>query len=144
MGNFEFIGKYISFLYRYHQIYLDRELEPYHLSSGQFFILMPLFKKDGVNQESISQTIKMDKATITRAIQKLIDEGYVFRERDEEDKRAYRVFLTPKGKSIKRQIRGIARRWDDILLANLDPDQRDLLASAFDTMFENVSEYMDR
>jgi len=141
---FEFVGKYISFLYRYHQTYLDRELEPYHIGSGQFFILMPLFKKDGINQETISQIIKVDKATITRAITKLIDEGYVVRERDMEDRRAYKVFLTKKGKGIKRDIIDIAQRWDDIILANINADQHSMVTSTFSAMYENVSGYIDK
>jgi len=138
---FEFIGKYISFLYRYHQTYLDRELEPYNIGSGQFFILMPLYKKDGINQETISQIIRVDKATITRAITRLIDEGYVSRVRDEDDRRAYKVFLTKKGKGIKRDILAIAKRWDDIILANLDQDQHEAVRSTFCTMYDNVCDY---
>jgi len=140
-AKFEFVGKYISFLYRYHQTYLDKELEPYNIGSGQFFILMPLYKKDGINQEKISQIIKVDKATITRAITRLIDEGYVIRERDENDRRAYKVFLTKKGKGIKRNIMAIAQRWDDIILANMDMDQHEAVKTTFCTMYDNVSEY---
>ncbi|MDD1723988.1 MAG: MarR family transcriptional regulator [Methanospirillum sp.] len=97
-----------------------------------------------MNQESLSQKINVDKATVTRAIQRLIDEGYVARERDEDDKRAYRVFLTKNGKGIKPDIIAIARRWDEILLSNLDSDQRNIMAGALDTMIENVSEHMKR
>jgi len=139
MSDFEFIGKYISFLYRYELIYLDKELEPYNIKSGHFFVLMPLFKNDGINQESISQIIHVDKATVTRAIQKLIDEDYVYRERDEKDKRSYRVFITEKGKAIQPEIISIAQRWDDILLSQLVKDQRNMIKKSFDTMIENVS-----
>lgn len=140
MDDFEFIGKYLSFLYRYGQAFLDRELKPYQISSGQFFILMPLFKQDGINQEAISQINKVDKATITRGIQKLIDEGYVTRKRDKQDKRAYRVYLTKKGKSIKSGILSIAQQWDDILLAHLDKEQREMIKGVLDTMIENASQ----
>jgi DNA-binding MarR family transcriptional regulator len=105
---------------------------------------MPLFSKDGVNQESISYTIKMDKATITRGMQKLIDGGYVSRVRDEKDKRAYRIYLTQKGNGIKQEILEIAKRWDEILLANLNPEQLEDVKSEFNTMFDNVSEYFKR
>ena len=98
MSDTPFIGKLISFLYRYSQMYLDKELAPYHIGSGQFYILMPLYKNDGMNQESLSQSISIDKAAITRAIQKLMKEGYVIRQRNEEDRRSYHIFLTEKGK----------------------------------------------
>ncbi|WP_243466358.1 MFS transporter [Methanosarcina mazei] len=51
--------------------------------------------------ESLSDYLKIDKGTTARAIQKLVDEGYVFRQRDEKDRRSYRVFLTEKGKKLE-------------------------------------------
>ncbi|MDD1730001.1 MAG: MarR family transcriptional regulator [Methanospirillum sp.] len=143
MNNNEFLGKIISFLYRYGKIYLDTELESYHIGSGQFYLLMPLFAQDGINQESLAQIIKVDKATVTRAIQKLVDEGYVFRQRDEEDRRAYRVFLTAKARVIEPEIRKIALGWEEILLSGLDADQKELIAHTFGDMIENVSHIME-
>jgi DNA-binding MarR family transcriptional regulator len=45
--------------------------------------------------------LKVSKATSARAIQSLEKEGYVYRERDENDLRAYRVYLTEKGKEMR-------------------------------------------
>jgi len=139
MNNKEFIGKYIAFLHRDGKRFLENELEPYHIGSSQFYILMPLFKADGVNQESLSQSIKVDKAAITRAIQKLIDEGYVIRQKDEEDKRSYRVFLTKKARLIEPDIVKIAIQWEDILLSGFDTDHRNLIEDSFKEMINNVS-----
>lgn len=144
MNNNEFIGKIISFLYRYGKIYLDTELEPYHIGAGQFYLLMPLFEQDGINQESLAQTIKVDKATVTRALQKLVDEGYVIRQRDEKDRRAYRVFLTEKARVIEPDIMKIATGWEDILLSGLDTDHKELIVHAFGDMIGNVSHLMEK
>lgn len=77
------------------------KIEPYGIGSGQFPFLMRLYREDGINQESLSDYLKIDKGTTARAIQKLVDEGYVFRQRDEKDRRSYRVFLTEKGKKLE-------------------------------------------
>lgn len=123
-------------------MYLDKELAPYHIGSGQFYILMPLYKNDGMNQESLSQSISIDKAAITRAIQKLMKEGYVFRQRNEEDRRSYHIFLTEKGKLIEPDIKKIAITWEDILLSGFDSNQRNLIVNSFDDMIENISRIM--
>lgn len=142
MSNKGFIGKFVSFLYRYNQIYLDKELKPYNIGPGQFYLLMPLFQKDGVNQESLGQSINLDRANVTRAIQKLVKEGYVYRQRDEKDKRSYRVFLTEKGKAIEPGLKKIALEWENILLSNFDPDQRQTIVNSFEDMIKNVSRTM--
>jgi len=123
-------------------MYLDKELAPYHIGSGQFYILMPLYKNDGINQESLSQSISINKAAVTRAIQKLINEGYVFKQRSGEDKRSYRIFLTEKGRQIEPQIKQIALKWEDILLSEFDSDHRNLIVNSLGDMIENVSRIM--
>lgn len=138
----EFIGKAISYLYRYEQIYIGKKIEPYGIGSGQFPFLMRLYHHDGVNQESLSDYLKIDKGTTARAIQKLIDEGYVVRQRDEEDKRAYRIFLSEKAKKLEPDMKKIAADWEDILFSSFDDSQRREITNSLETMFENVLKIM--
>lgn len=144
MSNRQFIGKFVSFLYRYSQMYLDKELKPYHIGSGQFYLLMPLFQKDGVNQESLVQSINLDKANVTRAVQKLVKEGYVFQQRDNEDRRSYRIFLTEKGRAIEPGLKKIALEWENILLSSFDSDKKQTIVNSFEDMIKNVSRIMEK
>jgi DNA-binding MarR family transcriptional regulator len=142
MNKKEFVGKAISYLYRYEQIYIGKKIELYGIGSGQFPFLMRLYREDGINQERLSDYLKIDKGTTTRAIQKLVDEGYVFRQRDEKDKRSYRVFLTEKGKKLEPEMRKIVSEWEDILFFGFDDNQRKEVKNSLEIMFENVSRIM--
>ncbi|WP_053010687.1 MarR family winged helix-turn-helix transcriptional regulator [Methanosarcina barkeri] len=138
----EFIGKFISFLYRYEQIFIGKKIEPYGIGSGQFPFLMRLYLEDGINQESLSSHQKIDKGTTTRAIQKLVDEGYVFRQRDKKDRRSYRIFLTEKGKKLEPEMKKIASEWEEILFSSFDDNQRREIKNALGIMFETISQRM--
>lgn len=138
----EFLGKDIAFLYRYSQKNLDKALKPYNIGSGQFYAMMPLFLEDGINQEALAQYIRVDKAQVTRAVQKLIDEGYVTRKRDEGDRRSCRVFLTPKGKKIEPVLKGIAQDWEDLLLSGFSSADRERVLQSIGDMIDNVSRTM--
>jgi DNA-binding MarR family transcriptional regulator len=85
---------------------------------------MRLFHEDGINQKNLSNYLQMDKATTTRAIKKLVDEGYIFRQKDKEDKRSYRIFLSEKGKRLEPYMKNIASGWNDILLSSFDDNQK--------------------
>jgi DNA-binding MarR family transcriptional regulator len=144
MSNRQFIGKFVSFLYRYNQMYLDKELRPYNIGPGQFYLLMPLFQKDGVNQESLGQSINLDRANVTRAVQKLVKEGYVFQQRDTEDRRSYRIFLTEKGRAIEPGLKKIALEWENILLSNFNSNQTQTIVNSFEDMIKNVSRIKEK
>ncbi len=95
------LGKYISAIHRYIHIFLEKELEKYKIGRGEQKFLWNIIKNDGIAQHKLSEKFKIDKATVTRGVKKLIIEGYITRERDENDKRAYNLYLTKKGKDMK-------------------------------------------
>ncbi len=143
MERLEPIGKVISYIYRYQRIFLDKELEPYGIGSGQFSFIMSLCLKDGVKQETFARMYKMDKATVARAIKKLEDTGYVYRKQDAEDKRAYNVFLTEKGKDIGAKMKERAIKWDDIVIAGFSEEEKRLSAAFLERMEQNIIEFFD-
>ncbi|HHT50203.1 MAG TPA: winged helix-turn-helix transcriptional regulator [Eubacteriaceae bacterium] len=136
----EHIGKYISYLYRIGQCFINKRLEPYNIGSGQFPYLMVLFNKDGISQESINEIVRMDKATTVRAIKKLVAEGYVHRKRDLLDRRSYKIFLTDRGLSMKPIIFNILREWNSILLKNMDDQEKIFALKLLGKMAENISQ----
>ena len=134
----EFLGKDIALLYRASQKNLDDRLRPCGIGSGQFYVLMPLFREDGINQDAITRIIQVDKASVTRAVQKLVDEGYVVRKRDETDRRSCRVFLTKKGRGIQLAMTTIAQEWEDLLPSGFDPVERGGVRGSFETMINTI------
>jgi DNA-binding MarR family transcriptional regulator len=80
----------IAHIQRSNLAYMAKELEAYRIGSGQFEFLLVLYHYDGISQEAIAKLLKVSKATSARSIQSLEQEGYVYRQRDENDLRATR------------------------------------------------------
>jgi len=116
---------------------MHEQLKQYDLGSGQFHFLMMLYKKDGVNQETLAETLNIDKATSARAIKKLEEKGYVTRTRDENDRRNYNVFLTEKAQTLKPQIKSILKNWTDFLLTNISKKEQEQLFIILDKISQN-------
>lgn len=117
----------ISYIYRSHVAYMAKELEDYRVGSGQFEFLMYLYHKDGVSQETIAKALKVSKATSARAIHSLEIEGYVFRQKDENDLRAYKVYLTEKGKEMRDNIFKKLDSFAEILLSDFTYEEKEIL-----------------
>ena len=131
------VGRYISCIYRNFHKYMHEQLKQYDLGSGQFHFLMMLYKKDGVNQETLAETLNIDKATSARAIKKLEEKGYVTRTRDENDRRNYNVFLTEKAQTLKPKIKSILKNWTDFLLTNISKKEQEQLFIILDKISQN-------
>jgi len=134
------VGRYISCIYRNFHIYLHHQLEQYNLGSGQFHFLMMLYHKDGVNQETLAETLNIDKATSARAIKKLEEQGYVTRKRDEKDRRNYNIYLTEKAKKLQPTIKTILQQWTEQLLQDITKKEEQYLFTILEKISKNATE----
>ena len=94
-----------SKIFRSTQIYLDRVLKKYELSSGSISYIFTLEKNEGISQNKLSKEIGNDKAMSARTITKLIELDFVYKKQDERDSRAYKLYLTAKAKELIPKIR---------------------------------------
>lgn len=138
------INRWISILYRYGQSHISKQLESYNIGSGQYIFLLTLYRQDGISQEEISDHLKIDKATTAKAIKRLEKEGYVKRDIDLEDKRAYRVFLTQKAHDIKSLIYNVLKNWSSVLSAGLSEIEKNTVLDLLSRMAENASLYFGK
>jgi len=103
-------------IYRCTQEYLEKKLEKFSLSIGTYPFLLTLNKNEGVCQNKISNELNVDKAMATRNVRKLIELGYIRKEANREDTRAYKLYVTSKGKEIIPEVIEIIKEWIDILV----------------------------
>ena len=78
----------------------DSRFRPYNLDRGQFVFLTRICENEGINPIDLSNMLKVDKATTTKAIQKMEHKGLIRRERDPSDKRMWRLYPRPEARDL--------------------------------------------
>lgn len=109
-------------IFRNAQIYLDIVLKKYELSSGCFRYLFILENNEGISQNKISKEIGNDKAMSARTICNLIKLGYIYKEKDVNDNRAFHLYLTPKANRVIPKIHEEIEALVALITANI-PDE---------------------
>lgn len=116
-------GKWISALHRYAQGFIGKRLKIHNIGSGQYIFLMELYKGDGRKQEDLATALNIDKGTTARALSNLEKQGYLKKEVDKVDKRAYRVFLTKKAFDVKPYVHQVLLEWTEIITSGLSESE---------------------
>ena len=80
-----YFTKYISILYRQGNRFYDRELAKYNIGYGQQFYLPRIYENQGLSMYELARLGHFDKGTVTKAVQKLDEQGYLRIETDERD-----------------------------------------------------------
>jgi DNA-binding MarR family transcriptional regulator len=117
-------------IFRNTQIYLDRVLKKYELSSGSYYYLFILEKNEGISQNKISNIIGNDKAMSARTITKLIELDYVYKKEDECDGRAYNLYLTSKAKKIAPEIHNEIEKLISLVTVDLSEEEKEITKSS--------------
>jgi len=66
----------------------------------KWFLLTVLGRRDGLSQGEFTQEYEMDPSRVTRTAQSLEADGFIRRERDVEDNRVMRMYLTEEGSQV--------------------------------------------
>ncbi|WP_346355635.1 MarR family transcriptional regulator [Azotosporobacter soli] len=132
------MGKHISLLYRYSQIFFNKEFKRYNLGSGQYMFLIELYKHPGITQEQLSERVRIDKATTAKAIAKLIAEGYVTKETSATDKRAYNLYTTEKAAAIQDELFLLMDGWNQQLLDGFSTAEQETAHQLLEKMCANA------
>ena len=116
-------GKHISIINRAAQGYFTGKLKPFHIGPGQQAYLLALLPNESIMQEDLARRLHVDKANVTRAIQGLVEQGYVKRELSQTDKRAFQISLTTKGEQVRTEVEAIAFAWMQNVRSPLTDDE---------------------
>lgn len=82
----------------------DQRFKAHRLQKGQSIFLTRICEHPGINLTDLSILLKVDKTTTTKAVQKLMAEGYVQREDDSHDKRKIRLYPTDLAEKIYKDV----------------------------------------
>jgi DNA-binding MarR family transcriptional regulator len=76
-------------------------LDPLGVTYPQYLVLSTLWEAEGQTISAIADRLALEPSTITPLMKRLEVAGFVSRQRNPEDERQVRVYLTAKGKGLR-------------------------------------------
>ena len=107
----------------FQHIYKDR----YGMLRNEWRVLFHLGIYGSLTAKEISLRAKIHKTKISRAVAKLAERRFVTRDRDQNDRRAEHLALTPAGEMAYRDLRSVAKVYDDKLTSQFSADETVIL-----------------
>ena len=99
-------------------------------------VLLPLFEKDGLRMGQIADRARLSKQTMTTMVRLCERDELVVRERDAEDDRAFRIYLSDRAKAFRPVAEQVLREIHDRVLGALGERQKAALARALKGVIE--------
>ncbi|WP_025886028.1 MarR family winged helix-turn-helix transcriptional regulator [Asaia prunellae] len=104
------MGRMMALIARRWRQILDTELRPHDLTDATWQPLLEL-KRHGrpLHPKEIADALLLDKSSMVRILRTLEEKGFVTREPDEADRRAFFVTLTREGEARLQEVMRLSR-----------------------------------
>jgi DNA-binding MarR family transcriptional regulator len=108
------------------------------LTFDQFMVLMPIWKKDGINQQQVVEGCGKDKTSVTRIITTLENKNLLVRIKDSTDGRLNNIHLTKKGKKIIDKVNPVMQETRKYIKKNINEDDFNIARSVMIQLIEGL------
>ncbi|MDX3904657.1 MAG: winged helix DNA-binding protein [Pigmentiphaga sp.] len=105
---------------------------------GMWFFLRVLFEEDGLTQKELSNRVGMTQPTTVKALRDMEEYGFVRIEKDAEDRRRMRIFLTDKGRKVGARILPILKELNRFALKGVTKEQLEVLRQILRKVRQNI------
>lgn len=123
---------------------INKALDEYGVSHAQFVIMALLlwFQENNYesNQALIADKSRLDKMTVSKALKKLVELGFVQRAEDTRDTRAKVARLTEKGKAMVKTLVPIVEGIDKVFFGNVSVSDQQELIKILGALLEKINE----
>jgi MarR family transcriptional regulator, organic hydroperoxide resistance regulator len=120
---------------------LADELKKRGIAFKHYFYVRSLLEEDGITQVELSERVGIERATVTAVVDTLESLGIVVREAHPSDRRKTNVFLTAKGRRMRKDVLdavGVANR---IALKGISAAEFERFRKTLATMIANVEDH---
>ena len=133
------MGIRISILERVMKIYFNRGLEDMEIGWGQQYALECIAGYPGITALELAKDIRVDKATVTKLMKKLLKLNYIVVEPDEKDRRIRHLYLTKHAEEALERIRIIQKEFEEDLMAGFSQEEKTQMEQGMEQMIANLT-----
>ena len=128
----------ILMLYRKINAWRSEHAAPLGLNSSHVSIIIETCKNSGISQNEMVKRLSYEKSVVAKAIAKLIAAGYITREQNAKDKRAFNLFPTEKAWDVYPTLIQQGDLCMELLTDGLTMEERAELSLLLEKMVQNT------
>ena len=123
---------------------LQERLAPCGISVPQWRILAVLHERAGCTMNELADVTTVDRTTLTRALDRMADDGLVTRKSDARDRRTVRLGLTPAGNDAFRRVLPRIVEQNERAIAGFTAAEAASIRALLQRMLRNLDAEYDR
>jgi DNA-binding MarR family transcriptional regulator len=117
----------------------DRRAVTLGVTRAQWRVLSRLARQDGQRQVDLAEALDIEAITLCRMVDRLSEAGLVERRPDDEDRRAWRIHLTPQAEPVLAELKALADKFLEDLLQGVSVERQDEVRRTLEQVRANIA-----
>ena len=109
-------------------------------TGAQWRVLARLQRQDGLRQVELAEAMDVEPITLCRMVDRLEEAGLVERRKDLEDRRAWRIHLTPAAAPVLEQLKAMGDAFEGDILSGVSAEDVAAVRRVLAQVRRNLSE----
>jgi DNA-binding MarR family transcriptional regulator len=130
----------VSNLARLLRTLADARARAYGMTRAQWMILVHLDRQAGMSQNELASLIEVEPITVGRLVDRLEARGMVERRPDPQDRRIWRLHLTPEAGPMLKEIDAVRAELNAIMTADIPAKELETTVECLSQMKANVTD----
>ncbi len=127
---------------KYHHRFLDEHFKELPITRAEAPYLGIIIKSGNrILMNDLIAGLFYHKSHATRAINKMVDDGLIVKEKNQDDLRGYVLSLTEEGKKVAKQVHNIFEEWEALVNTVITDEERVVLNNISRKIHHLLSEY---
>lgn len=117
----------------------QERLDPFELTPFHWVVLCCLWQEDGQATSGIGEKLQQVGGTLTGVLDRMCERGLIRRERDTQDRRIWRIWLTEEGERMKTILPPVALSLAQMMMAGISTEEQTALSEWVNRAIENLT-----
>jgi MarR family transcriptional regulator, transcriptional regulator for hemolysin len=126
------------------RITFDQSAERSGLTRAQWHLIAAVARHPGATQRLIAEALEVREITAGRLVDRLCDEGYLKRQENPNDRRAYCLYLTPAAQPVLDKLDELGKIHEAAIFAGFEAEELEQLDELLDGISRNLALFRDQ
>lgn len=134
---------YERMINKFHRRFLEKRFKELNIGRAEAPYINMIHHHSPIKMNTLISNVIFHKSHTTRAINQMVKDGLIIKEKDQEDKRSYIITITEKGIQVAESVEQILKEWESLLNNALTETEREQLEKMRKKVYLDLKAYFE-
>ena len=128
---------------KYHRRFLEKRFKELNIGRAEAPYISMIHHHGRIKMNTLISNVIFHKSHTTRAINQMVKDGLIIKEKDQGDKRSYIITITDKGIKVAESVEQILKEWEALINNALSEEEREQLENMRKKVYNDLKTYFE-